>query len=216
MSIGPAVRRAMGPIEAPVSNAYRAMFLDVGALGRDIAAIDFGPRVLEVGVGDGLIAGQIVSHRSDATVLGIDLITNPGVHFDADRSRAEFRTQSTSELLAEGPAPFDTVVIADVLHHVPPTERVALLADVDALLDPNGVLLVKETVVVRSPGYWMGHFSDRFITGDKGVSFLTEPDLRRLVTTSVAGLQLCARSTIRPWRTNLLLAWRRGSGTIEQ
>ena len=209
MSIGPSVRRMLGPIEAPISSAYRSMFINVGELGKAIDAVPFGSRVLEVGVGDGMIASQIVERRPDASVLGIDLAQNPGSLFEGDRTRAEFRTISTSDLLAEQPTPFDAIVIADVLHHVPPSLRTGLLDDVATLLSDDGVLLVKETVVVKSPGYWMGRFSDRWITGDRNVSFLREADLKQLVTDNVPNLVACGRSTIRPWKTNLLLVWRR-------
>jgi len=185
------------------------MFINVGDLGEAIVNVPFGSRVLEVGVGDGMIASQIISRRPDATVLGIDLAENPGSLFEGDRSRVQFRSVSTSDLLAEKPAPFDAVVIADVLHHVPPSMRPALLADVSALLAEDGVLLVKETVVVSSPGYWMGKFSDRFITGDRNVSFLREADLKQLVVDNVSGLVPFGRSTIRPWKTNLLVMWKR-------
>lgn len=211
MSIGPTVRRMLGPIEAPISSAYRSMFINVGELGKAIDAVPFGSRVLEVGVGDGMIASQIIERRPDASVLGIDLAENPGSLFGGDRSRAEFRTISTSDLLAEQPTPFDAIVIADVLHHVPPSLRTGLLDDVATLLSDDGVLLVKETIVVKSPGYWMGRFSDRWITGDRNVSFLREADLKRLVTDNVPNLVACGRSTIRPWKTNLLLVWRRGT-----
>ena len=209
MSIGPSVRRMLGPIEAPISSAYRSMFINVGELGKAIDAVPFGSRVLEVGVGDGMIASQIIDRRPDASVLGIDLAENPGSLFEGDRSRVEFRTISTSDLLAEQPTPFDAIVIADVLHHVPPSLRTGLLDDVATLLSDDGVLLVKETVVSRSPGYWMGRFSDRWITGDRNVSFLREADLKQLVTDNVPNLVACGRSTIRPWKTNLLLVWRR-------
>ena len=211
MSIGPTVRRILGPIEAPISSAYRSMFINVGELGKAIDAVPFGSRVLEVGVGDGMIASQIIDRRPDASVLGIDLAENPGSLFEGDRTRAEFRTISTSDLLAEQPTPFDAIVIADVLHHVPPSLRTGLLDDVATLLSDDGVLLVKETVVSRSPGYWMGRFSDRWITGDRNVSFLREADLKQLVTDNVPNLVACGRSTIRPWKTNLLLVWRRGT-----
>ncbi|MEJ6512455.1 MAG: class I SAM-dependent methyltransferase [Actinomycetota bacterium] len=209
MSIGPTVRRMLGPIEAPISSAYRSMFINVGELGKAIDAVPFGSRVLEVGVGDGMIASQIIERRPDTSVLGIDLAENPGSLFGGDRSRAEFRTISTSDLLAEQPTPFDAIVIADVLHHVPPSLRTGLLDDVATLLSDDGVLLVKETIVVKSPGYWMGRFSDRWITGDRNVSFLREADLKRLIADNVPNLVACGRSTIRPWKTNLLLVWRR-------
>ena len=211
MSIGPKVRRMLGPIEAPVSSAYRSMFINIGELGKAIDAVPFGRRVLEVGVGDGMIASQIIERRPDVSVLGIDLAKNPGSLFEGDRSRVEFRTISTSDLLAERAVPFDAIVIADVLHHVPPSMRKALLNDVANLLSDDGVLLVKETVVVRSPGYWMGRFSDRWITGDRNVSFLREADLKRLIADNVPNLVASGRSTIRPWKTNLLLVWRRGT-----
>jgi len=209
MSIGPKVRRMLGPIEAPVSSAYRSIFINIGELGKAIDAVPFGRRVLEVGVGDGMITSQIIERRADASVLGIDLAENPGSLFEGDRSRAEFRTISTSDLLAEQPTPFDAIVIADVLHHVPPSLRPGLLEDVATLLSDDGVVLVKETIVMKSPGYWMGRFSDRWITGDRNVSFLREADLKRLVTDNVPNLVACGRSTIRPWKTNLLLVWRR-------
>lgn len=209
MRIGPAVRRMLGPIEAPISSAYRSMFINVGDLGKAMAAVPFGPRVLEVGVGDGMIASQLTTRRLDVTVLGIDLAENPGSLFEGDATRAQFRTVSTSDLLAEKPEPFDAIVIADVLHHVPPAIRPALLSDVSALLADDGVLLVKETVVVSSPGYWMGKFSDRYITGDRNVSFLREDDLHQLISDNVPGLVASGRSTIKPWKTNLLLVWRR-------
>lgn len=209
MSVGSAVRRALGPVERPISSAYRAMFLDVAALGREMCSVPFGPRVLEIGVGDGLVAAQLVARRPDVEVLGIDLIDAPGTLYDADSSRVEFRTQTTADLVALGGAAFDAVVLSDVLHHVPPAQRTALLSDVSDLLAPDGVLLIKETVVVRSPGYWMGRFSDRWISADREVSFLTERDLRSLVEQSVDRLELVRRATIRPWSTNVLLAWRR-------
>ena len=199
----------LGPVEAPISSAYRSMFINVGQLGDVMAAVSFGPRVLEVGVGDGVIATQITTRRPDATVLGIDLAQNPGSLFEGDPTRAQFRTISTSELLAEKPKPFDAIVIADVLHHVPPAIRPALLSDVSALLADNGVLLVKETVVVPSPGYWMGKFSDLYITGDRNVSYLREDHLHQLIVENVEGLVSCGRSTIKPWKTSVLLVWRR-------
>ena len=192
-----------------MSSAYRSLFVDIGALGDSIDAISFGPRVLEVGVGDGMVASEIISRRSDATVLGIDLASNLGGLVEGDRDRVTFRTISTSDLLNEVPAPFDAIVISDVLHHVPQMDRGRLLSDVDALLADDGVLIVKETVVTKSPGFWLGKFSDRWISGDRNVSFLTEGDRSVLVTANVTRMTPCGRSTIRPWTTNLLLAWRR-------
>ena len=120
----------LGPIEAPISSAYRSMFINIGDLGEAMTAVPFGPRVLEVGVGDGMIASQIIGRRPDAAVLGIDLAENPGSLFEGDLQRVEFRSISTSELRSENPGTFDTIIIADVLHHVPPAIRPALLADV--------------------------------------------------------------------------------------
>lgn len=209
VSIGPAVRRMLGPIEAPISSAYRSMFINVGDLGKAMTAVPFGSRVLEVGVGDGMIASQIIGRRPDATVLGIDLADNPGTLFEGDNERVEFRSISTSELRSEDPGTFDAIIIADVLHHVPPSIRPDLLSDVSALLADDGVLLVKESVVVSSPGYWMGKFSDLYITGDRNVSYLREDDLKQLIVDNVPGLVASGRSTVKPWKTNLLLVWRR-------
>jgi len=109
----------LGPIEAPISSAYRSMFINIGDLGEAMTAVPFGPRVLEVGVGDGMIASQIIGRRPEATVLGIDLAEKPGSLFEGDHQRVEFRSISTSELRSENPGTFDKIIIADVLHHVP-------------------------------------------------------------------------------------------------
>ena len=85
----------LGPLAAPVGSSYRSLFLDIGALGGAIGAIPFGPRVLGVGVGEGMVAAEILSQRPEATVLGIDLSPNVGRLFEGDRSRIDFRTIST-------------------------------------------------------------------------------------------------------------------------
>lgn len=198
----------LGPVEGPISSAYRSMFINVGDLGKAMTAVPFGSRVLEVGVGDGMIASQIIGRRPDATVLGIDLAGNPGSLFAGDHLRVEFRSISTSELRSEKTGTFDAIIIADVLHHVPPAIRPALLADVSALLGDDGVLMMKEPVVVRSPGPRMGSPFDTHITGDRNVRYLREAELHQLIIDNVTGLVASGRSTVKPWKTNLLLVWR--------
>lgn len=211
MSVGPAVRRMLGPVEAPISSAYRSMFVNIDELGNAINSVPFGPRILEVGVGDGMVVSRLVAHRPEATVLGIDLAESVGSLYEGDPARAEFRTQSTSDLLAEAPVPFDAVIIADVLHHVSIAERAALLSDASRLLSDDGVLFVKESCVTPSLGFWMGYCSDRWITGDRNVSFLREEEVHRLVRDNVEGVSLCGRFVIPPWKMNVLLAWKRAA-----
>lgn len=202
----------LGPLEVPACSLYRSMFLNVNSFGDAISRVPFGPRVLEIGTGDGMVAAQIVSRRTDTTVFGIDLSTDLGTLFSGDRSRVSFRTISTANLLAENPKPFHAVVIADVLHHVPVDARSDLLTDVNSLLASDGVLIVKESVVMNSLGFRMNHLSDYWITGDRHVSYMREAELRRLVLDNVEGLELCGRVTIKPWKMNLMLVWRRTPG----
>lgn len=208
MSIGPAVRRRLGRFEAPMARAYRALAVDIGRVGDVVAAVPPGTRMLEVGTGDGLVARAVLDRCPDTNLLGIDLIDAPG-RMVGDDPRASFRTIDVAALLAEGGAPFDSVLLADVLHHVPAGARRDLLECCGSLLAGGGALVIKETVRTCSPGYPWSVFSDRFVTGDRDVSCLSVDELDRLVALAVPGFRPVMRRTVRPWSANVVTAYRR-------
>ena len=124
MEIGRHVRRAFGPFEIPVSKAYRRVYVDLDAFAKALCCL-YRPRtIVEVGCGDGLFATCLARVFPDATILGVDIARSPGRLFEGNRSRVEFRSEDVSTLL-RGPSfePFDLAIVADVIHHVPDTER---------------------------------------------------------------------------------------------
>ena len=85
-----------------------------------------------------------------------------------------------------GPAPRpDVVLLADVLHHVPPAERAACLARLRERAAPDALFIVKEFAPggVRSRLGWL---ADRALSGE-AVRFLTPPELRRLAVRALPG-----------------------------
>ncbi len=60
MPIGPIIRRCFGPMERPVTNAYRACFVNLDRLTRLIAEVaPGGASVLEVGCGEGAMLERL-------------------------------------------------------------------------------------------------------------------------------------------------------------
>ena len=76
-------------------------------------------------------------------------------------------------LVAEAPEPFDTVLVVDVLHHVPVTERDEFLRAARQLVARGGTLVVKEWERRRNPAHAAAYASDRYLSGDHDVEFET-------------------------------------------
>jgi 2-polyprenyl-6-hydroxyphenyl methylase/3-demethylubiquinone-9 3-methyltransferase len=207
MAVGPAIRRSLGRLEQPASAAYRAMFFNVD----DFVewALMFAPdasRILEIGCGDGDVATALCAAYPRATYLGVDISSDAGRRFRGDRQRAAFLPISTSRLRADEPHPFDLVVIADVLHHVPDdADRAILLEDAVALLAPAGTVLVKEWERVPTPAYFAGWAADYYLSGDRSVRYSSRDELLRLVP---SGLRHDHTVTVRPWRCNVVHVFR--------
>ena len=178
------------------------------SLALTISSLSQGPRILEVGVGDGLVAQHISECCPESSMLGIDVCVQPGRMFTGDSDRVSFRRQSVHELLLEEPEPFDLVLLLDVLHHVPESERDAIVEACGRLTAPGGHFVVKESCRVFSPAYPFFVLADRWIGGDWGVSFLTEAEVEQLVVGTIDGAIPIARHRIQPWGVNVLTAFR--------
>jgi 2-polyprenyl-3-methyl-5-hydroxy-6-metoxy-1,4-benzoquinol methylase len=210
MSIGATVRARLGRFEQPVAEAYRAMFIDLDDLARRVDATAPGARrVLEIGCGDGSVADRVVRTHPRARYLGIDVSASPGRRYTGAPDRATFATMTSGQLRATEPAPFDLVLVVDVLHHVHDVrDRAALLADAAALLAPGGVLLVKEWARGRHPAYFAGAVADRYVSGDRDARFMDRAELSALLA-AVPELAVTATASVRPWPCNVLVTARR-------
>jgi predicted TPR repeat methyltransferase len=130
-------------------------------LRRRIRALPPGRRLLDLGAAGGHL-GRAVRDRC-AFLAGVE--PDPGV---PDSAREGYDDWRSTDALSAGPwaGPFDTVVCADVLEHLPEPER--LLERIAGWLSPGGILLVSlpnvANVTVRA-----ALLAGRFPYGDRGI-----------------------------------------------
>lgn len=209
MGIGTWVRRRLGPLEIPATDAYRRAFIDIGSLAHDLAEVAPAKRILEVGCGDGSLAQRLSQTYPDASYLGIDIAPTAGRLYRGKPGWAEFRVVTVQELLAERPEPFDLVLLVDVIHHVDTGLRPEVLRAAADLVRPGGYLAIKEIERTRGPYYRLVYVADRYITGDR-VRFHTLPELRTMMAgTRQWGFGEAVESRVRPARLNVLYVARR-------
>lgn len=207
MTPGALVRRVLPTrVERLVADAYRDVFVDLDELARTIGSLGVFSRAVEVGCGEGALASRL-SRTTDAQLLGIDIAADPGRNYTGAPGRASFRQTRVEELVGAGHTA-DLVVLSDVVHHVPTDERVAFLRSCRALLTPGGLIVVKEWE--RRPGiaHALAYGSDRYVSGDRNVGFLTRAQLVALVHLAAPDLVAVCETRVPPRRNNLLLGLR--------
>jgi 2-polyprenyl-6-hydroxyphenyl methylase/3-demethylubiquinone-9 3-methyltransferase len=190
------------------------MFIDLDVVAQRIAvaaaaAAPNAARVLEIGCGDGALAAALCRAMPQCTVLGIDPgVVIPGKLFDGDPARAEFRAAATSDLLTERVAPFDVVVLCDVIHHVADSERSGVLRDAARLTKPGGTLAFKDWERRRSLAHLATYASDRYVSNDKTVRFMERAEMDALLAASVPEWEVTLETRIPPRWENLLITMR--------
>lgn len=194
MTLGRLVRNVLGERRArSAGRLYRALFVDMAKASELIAAeIPPGAHVLDVGGGDGEPLNHLLALRSDIRVTTIDVATGVGRWIDAMHAARVERLDATSlaSYLASGRPLPDVLLLSDVMHHVPGGERDAFLAAVRDLLRrvPRLRIIVKDV----EPGHWratLGLWSDRYVTGDRGVLPIGRRELVGAMTRVEAGLR---------------------------
>lgn len=203
MPIGPSLRRLLGPAEPRVASAYRRFFIDLPRLAQTLQRLAPAESVLEIGAGDGLLAMELCAAPKPLRYLGIDVAPTVGRLFSDDRGSVAFRAVPLSAL--DPSLSFDLVVFADVLHHVAPTERRDLIELAWSHVRPGGSLAIKEWERRPNVPHLLAFASDRYVSGDRGVSFLNETELSRLVADCVDGAAGIVHARIPPRRNNILM-----------
>jgi 2-polyprenyl-3-methyl-5-hydroxy-6-metoxy-1,4-benzoquinol methylase len=204
MSIGAAVRRAFGPYEWHIAEAWRRMFVDLDRFAAQVRAWTDATRILEIGCGEGAMTERLVSRFPGARITAIDIAPNTGRLFRGDPSRVEFRQARAEDVVAAQPASFDLVVLADVIHHVPLPMRADLLASARKALRPGGRFVFKDWARRPSLGHLACLLSDRYLTGDD-VHYHSERELRSLATGTFGEGSIIAEALIRPWKSNFAM-----------
>jgi 2-polyprenyl-3-methyl-5-hydroxy-6-metoxy-1,4-benzoquinol methylase len=186
---------------------YRARYIDQDSLALELRSLAPASRILEVGCGDGLLTTCLARAFPEAEILGIDIAAQPGRLYRGDTTRVTFQSQAVQDLEATDPAPFDLVVVCDVLHHIPPEEQTEFLRTSRRLAGPDGVFVVKEWERRRNLAHFFAWFSDRFITGDR-VRFQTLDELHDQVTRLFPGEQVRVEERIGPRPNNVVVSVR--------
>ena len=204
MSVGARVRRSFGPYEHSVSEAWRRMFIDLDAFVAQIRRWSDATSILEIGCGEGAVTERLVRVFPGALILAIDVAPNVGRLFSGDASRVEFRQAFAEDVVAEQPATFDLVILADVIHHVPLLHRRSLLDSARRALAPGGRMIFKDWVRHVTLAHAACFLADRYLTGDD-VHYLSEDELHSLAREIFGSRAILDTAYIRPWRSNLAL-----------
>jgi 2-polyprenyl-6-hydroxyphenyl methylase/3-demethylubiquinone-9 3-methyltransferase len=125
------------PEDRVVDDAAFAWAVDV-AIGRSARRGDQPPRVLDLGCGDGLLAGRL--EAAGLRVVGVD---PSAVALERARSAhpgVEFAQPAADGALLFADADFDAVACVHVLEHVADTQR--LMSEARRVLRPRGALAV--------------------------------------------------------------------------
>jgi 2-polyprenyl-3-methyl-5-hydroxy-6-metoxy-1,4-benzoquinol methylase len=178
MTIGSGIRRVLGPrLERVVADRYRRLFVDLDSLAATIAGLGSFRTVIDIGCGEGALLSRLMDAIGpDASAIGIDIAPNPGHGYTGSNPHVTFRQTSVADVVAEDRT-FDLVVVSDVLHHIPPSDRLAFLESCRDLLASSGTIVVKEWVRRRNLAHLAAYTSDRYVSGDSGVQFYAEEEL---------------------------------------
>jgi len=190
-----------GAHERAVAELYRGLFLDLDVLVERLASAAAPARILEVGCGEGQMTTRLAQTFPRAEILGVDISPRVGRLCSAPAPGVRFRCATLAQLVAEGPAPFDLITLCDVLHHVPPAERMALLAAVRQLCAPGGCFVLKDWERRQTPIHWACALSDRLITGDR-VHYCSRAELRELLERAFPESSIEELAPTPPWLHN--------------
>ncbi len=107
-----------------------------------VAALDLRPedRLVDLGGGTGLYAAAMAARAGLATP---PLVVDPSTALLEQAPAGAVRTRADDALaFARSPEPFDKLLIKEMVHHLEPAERAAMLAELPAGLPVEGRLLV--------------------------------------------------------------------------
>jgi protein-L-isoaspartate O-methyltransferase len=166
-----------GGVIARVSAAFEPF---VDAVLRETVVAVAPRRVLDVGCGAGLQLATMLAAAPGSEGVGVDTDGDAVVlarRTLAERGlagRARVLRGDVRDLPGGAEAPFDLVLLANVVYYVPVGERVALRRSLAELLAPGGTLLVVTTVA--TPQLTSRHF-DLLLRAQEGAMELPDSDV---------------------------------------
>lgn len=213
MPVGKTARRILGPERFKrVGHVYRSIFVDLDAVAETMVHhLPDAAHVLDVGGGDGAPLNPLLERRPDVSVTMIDLAADIGSAVDARHASRVHRRPTTSirdYMSGEHRRP-DAILVSDVVHHVPITERAKFLDDLRDLARADGtkVIVLKDI----EPGGFRARLSlwaDRYISGDPGVSLVSRETLHALLFASFGPVPIVETTLFQRDRPNYSLVVR--------
>ena len=218
MTVGSLARRLLGDrLFVRAAGFYRALFVDLDAVADCLPRFAPGTELLDVGGGDGALLDRVLARNPGTRATLVDLAPRVGMAIAAER-RARVRCLPATRLAAcrerGAPAP-DVVLVSDLLHHVPPSERESLLRDVRALAGDRPLQLVVKDVAPGGLRARLGVLADRYVSGDRGVELLTPDAACELVRRVFPELQPTATPLLERDAPNYCLVFAAPSGRVE-
>ena len=111
-------------------------------------------RVLDLGTGDGITLGLVLSARPVASGVGLDfadeMLRQARERFAGD-ARVEIQRHDLDQPLPDGLGDFDLVVSSFAIHHCAPSRQRALYREVFEILRPGGRFVNAEHVASPTP-----------------------------------------------------------------
>lgn len=203
MPLGRRIRQALGPLERPASELYRSLFIDLDRVVDRIAAWAPATRILEIGCGDGVLTERLARRYPQAQIHGIDVADEPGRQFRGDHTRVTFHRENAEAFCASCEDRFDLVVLCDVLHHVLPDERPAILRSARRALAPGGGLVLKEWQPTATPIHGLTYLLEVGL-GGAFTRYETAGCWRALLADHFDASANMLEEHIGPWRNNVL------------
>ena len=133
---------AMVRSEVPRYDAFQDRTADATA---DVAA----DSILDLGSGTGVTALRTLAHHPAATLVGIDSSAEMLEHARRAVPAATFIEARLEDALPSGP--FDLVVSAFAIHHLPSQAKADLFERVAAVLRPSGRFVLCDVVIPEQP-----------------------------------------------------------------
>ena len=112
---------------------------------------DFDGKVLDYGCGVGLVSMHLATWLPNAELHGFD-VSAESIAEVPEPLRKNGRFTSETDALDSD---YDAVLIANVLHHIPPSERQARIDELAARLRPSGRLVIVEHNPLNPATRWV-------------------------------------------------------------
>jgi len=201
-SLGATIRRMFGPYERQIAELYRSIFINLDSLAEFIRTQTQPTRILEIGCGEGALAERIARDFPDTPYLGIDIVPQTGRLYDGPLGTTDFRVITAQELAEESPGKYGLVIINDVMHHVVDPLREEILQAAKTLLEPDGLLLMKDWIRRSTPIHAAVYVADVYIGGDRNVRYMPLQEQRDMINEVFGADAIVCEQSIRPWRQN--------------